>query len=125
MVGIYNCGAWKFFACALPAIEGNGEPMNTVPFSPCGMIPSRKHSTQKGRKNSQIVSFLLDLETLAQIDAICEASAQNCKVPMGRSAWIKRAIARELAHKERSKRCNRHKKTASRQDENGTLQATA
>lgn len=71
-----------------------------------------KRKGQFGRKNSVIVSFILDIETLAAIDAIVAKSAVNCKLPMSRSQWIKRAISRDLHHKERGRRCKRKKRTA-------------
>lgn len=69
---------------------------------------SKAHG-QFGRVNSIIVSFCIDLGTLATIDAICAQSAINCGVPMSRSEWIKRAIARDLHHRERGKKCRRKK----------------
>jgi hypothetical protein len=63
---------------------------------------------QKGRKNAVIVSFLLDVPTLALIDQIVEDSKQ-WKLPLdGRSDWIKRAIRRELDHRQRSRRRKTH-----------------
>jgi len=62
---------------------------------------TRTHK-QARRKDAIVVSFLLDLPTLARIDAICKASALTHKLPLTRSAWIKRAIARDLAHQARA-----------------------
>ena len=80
---------------------------------------ARKRHNQKGRKETIIVSFALDLDTLATIDKICAESVTKLDAPLTRSAWIKRAISRDLAHKERGRRCNRKPKTVGERDDEG------
>jgi hypothetical protein len=67
---------------------------------------------QAGRKSAVIVSFLLDVPTLKLIDEICLESLVKCQQPLNRSTWIKRAIARELAHRERSRKPKKPKLSA-------------
>jgi hypothetical protein len=59
---------------------------------------------QKGRKDSQILSFLIPLDLLDGVNNAVQQQQQNTRgVPLSRSAWILRAIRRELAHAERSR----------------------
>lgn len=61
---------------------------------------------QARRKSSKIVSFLMPLDLLAEVDAaLFNQQSNTLGVPLsGRSAWIIRAIKRDLHHRERSNR---------------------
>lgn len=60
---------------------------------------------QKRRKSSLILSFLCPVSLIERINvAVAEQNDRTLKAPLTRSAWILRAIERDLDHTRRSRK---------------------
>ena len=71
-----------------------------------GLLGESFDMPQKGRKTSIVVSFLCPVTLLQRVDeALAEQQQNTLAAPLaGRSEWIRRAIERDLDHRERSRR---------------------
>lgn len=59
---------------------------------------------QKRRKGSLIVSLLMKTDLIERMDLAVEEQNRNTrKAPLNRSEWIRRAIERDLDHRNRSR----------------------
>jgi hypothetical protein len=63
---------------------------------------------QKWRRNFVIMSLGVAADLLDRVDAAVSLQQQNTRhLPLNRSGWVRRAIERDLAHAERSRRSRR------------------
>lgn len=66
---------------------------------------------QKNRTNSKIGSFAWNVQLEARVnEAVAMQNRNSLQAPLSRSAWIVRAIERELAHAARSRKSRKRQK---------------